>query len=222
MATSRTELPEALQDLLAGPPTPAAQRKLVHLLVQVVQPLLATSGLDSIAFEIQPGWRLKRRYGQCRHFTDGRPARITLRCIAEGGWRRRGALVHTLLHEVAHLKHRGHSQAFWRLCRALLDDAARLGIYDPDHDDPSERSSGLAKLAGSAAQPLVHLAQRARRERHRAARELMAVWPTGGVARVRGLSGPVRILEKRRTRVLVETPRRRRYLVPVHLLEPAE
>jgi hypothetical protein len=129
--------------------------------------------------------------------------------------------MHTLLHELAHIKHRGHSKAFWRLCRVLLDDAARLGLYDPRDDDPFERSSGLDKLAGSAAQPLVHLARRARRERHRAARELMAIWPTGGVARVRGLSGQVRILEKRRTRVLVETLRRRRYLVPVHLLEPA-
>jgi WLM domain len=212
---------DSLAVLLSGPSTPAAQRRAVGLLREAIEPLLTLRGLDSIPFDLEPGWRLKRRFGQCRHFTDGRPPRITLRCTGDDGWRRRGALVHTLLHEVAHLKHRGHSKAFWRLCRALLDDAAHLGIYHPADDDPSERSSGVEKLAGSAAQPLVHLARRARRERHRAARELMAVWQAGSLARVRGLGGPVRILEKRRTRVLVEAPRRRRYLVPVHLLEPA-
>jgi hypothetical protein len=219
-----THIRQSLQDVLAQRPTPAAQRRLVRLLRDLVGPLLVARGLDSVAFELEPGWRLKRRYGQCRHFSDGRPARISLRCTAESGWRRPGALVHTLLHELAHLKHRGHSKAFWRLCRGLLDDAARIELYDPRDDDPCERSSGLDKLAGSAAQPLVQAARRARRERNRAARQLMAAWQPGGLARVRGLSGQVRILEKRRTRVLVETDktrRRYRYLVPVHLLEPA-
>jgi hypothetical protein len=215
-------------ELLAGPPTAAAQRAVMAALSELVEPLLASHRIH-VPFTVEPGFRLRRRYGQCRHFSDGQPARISVRCTRHdqpAAWRRQGALVHTLLHELAHLKHRGHSAAFWRLCRAMVDDAAARGWYDPRQDDPTERSSGLEKLAGSAAQPLARAARGARRERSRAARQLMTGWDIGAQARLRVEHGRlaravVRIVEKRRTRVLVETPRRRRYLVPVHMLEPA-
>jgi hypothetical protein len=195
-------------------------------LAMLVDPLVAARGID-LPFQVEPGFRLRRRYGQCRHFPDGQPARISVRCTVQEDpprWRLPGALVHTLLHELAHLRYRGHSAAFWGLCRELLDDAAARGWYDPHEDDPTERSRGLEKLAGSVAQPLARAARGARRDRSRAARQLMAGWQVGASARLRIARGTlahavVRIVDKRRTRVLVQTARGRRYVVSVDLLE---
>jgi WLM domain len=92
---------------------------------------------------------------------------ITVRCTADGNrssWRRPGAIVGTLLHELAHLRYRSHGPRFWALHRRLVDRAAAAGIYDPTDRDPSERGRGDEKLAGSAAWPLALAARQKRLE----------------------------------------------------------
>jgi hypothetical protein len=179
-------------------------------------------------FECRPGVRLRRRYGSCHFRGDGLPPLILVRCTADGDrtrWRRQSAIVGTLMHELAHLRYRGHGRAFWRLCRALLDDAAALGVYDPRDDDPRETAQGRDKLAGSAADTVVRAARAERAQRARAARQLVSTFAPGALAVVRiprgRLAGAtVRVLARRRTRLLVEAPDRRRYLINVGLVEP--
>jgi hypothetical protein len=130
-----------------------------------------------------------------------------------------------LLHELAHLRYRSHGPRFWGLHRRLVDRAAALGVYDPADFDPAERARGDEKLAASAAAAIAAAARQARRERSRADRAALAEWPVGSRARFvgpRSLAGTtVRVLEQRRTRLLVETPRGRRYVVAPGLLERA-
>jgi hypothetical protein len=201
----------------------------LRTLVAQLQPALARHELPSV-FECRPGVRLRRRYGSCQFRGDGKPPLILVRCTADGNqnaWREKSAIAGTLVHELAHLRHRGHTRAFWRLCRALLDDAAALGVYDVSDDDPNESVQGRLKLAGSAADGVVRASRVLRAERARAARELVATWQVGSLAVVRASRGrlagaTVRIVSKGRTRLLVEDPRRRRFLVSASLLEPVD
>jgi len=84
----------------------------------------------------------------------------------------------------------------------------------------------MKKLADSAAHSIAVAARQTRRERARANRSAVRAWPLGAAARigpeVRTLAGTVvRVLARGRTRLLVETPDRRRYRVAPTLLIPA-
>ncbi len=203
-------------------PSSAEQIAVLRELRAIVQPLIAAERLPS-DFVLKPGTRLTRAYGRC---TWREMAEIAVRCTADGdrtAWRRKGAIMGTLLHELAHLRYRSHGPRFWALHRRLADLAVQLGIYEPTDRDPSERGRGDEKLATSAASIVARQARLARRTRTRANRVAIQTWQAGAravVASTRGrLAGAlVTVLALRRTRLLVETQSGRRYLVSPNLL----
>jgi WLM domain-containing protein len=210
-----------------GPPTPAAQAAVLAQLRVLLEPILLAEGIAP-CFTLQPGLRLRRAYGRCAWVVAGQPPLLSVRCTADNDrtrWRRTGALVGTLLHEMAHVRYRSHGPRFWGLQRRLVDRAVTAGVYDPRDRDPDERARGDEKLAGSAARSIALAARQARRERARANRAAVQSWEVGAVARVaagRGvLAGArVRITGLGRTRLVVETADQRRYRVPPSLLAP--
>lgn len=138
-------------------------------------------------------------------------------------WRRTGAIMGTLLHEVAHLRYRSHGPRFWALHRRLVDRAVYLGVYDPADRDPAEHGRGDEKLAASAAHQVAAAARQARRTRAHVHREALQAWQPGAVGRIqpgRGALGGVlvRVLALGRTRLLVEIADGRRYRVTPSLL----
>jgi len=72
--------------------------------------------------------RVKRRYGIC--YEDG-SIRIRLRNVKTGELLKYSALIDTLCHELAHLKHFNHGRQFHELHRRILGYARRSGIYRP-------------------------------------------------------------------------------------------
>jgi hypothetical protein len=152
-----------------GEPSKAAQVALLVELRVLLEPILVRDGLP-LEFTLQPGLRLRRAYGRCTWRAGGTAPVITIRCTADGDrsrWRRRGAIVGTLLHELAHLRYRSHGPRFWALHRRLVDHAAAAGVYDPTDRDPGERARGDEKLAASAAWPVAMAARQRRLERAR-------------------------------------------------------
>jgi hypothetical protein len=154
-----------------APPSPSAQTRLLAELRTAFEPVLARESLP-LAFTLKPGLRLRRAYGRCTWHPGGGPPAIAIRCTADGDrthWRRLGAIVGTLLHEIAHLRYRSHGPRFWALHRRLVDRAALAGLYDPTDRDPGERWRGDEKLAASAAWPIALAARQRRLERARSA-----------------------------------------------------
>jgi hypothetical protein len=133
---------------LIGTPTTAAQAALLSELRTLLEPLRRAEKLPD-AFVLQPGLRLRRAYGRCMWRAGSPVALISIRCTADDDrqrWRRRGAIVGTLLHELSHLKYRSHGPRFWALHRRLADRAAAMGVYDATDRDPAERWRGEKKL----------------------------------------------------------------------------
>jgi hypothetical protein len=213
---------------LISPPTPAAQAALLEHVRRLLEPVMLAENVP-LDFVLKPGLRLRQAYGRCSWVPGGRPPVVTVRCTADGDrtrWRRAGAIVGTLLHELAHVRYRSHGPRFWALYRRMVDRAVAAGLYDPTDRDPAERGRGDEKLADSAAQPIALAARTARRERARANRRAVRSWQPGSIARitpeVHALAGTVvRVLALGRTRLLVETTERRRYRIAPTLLDPA-
>lgn len=74
------------------------------------------------------GPRVKRRYGIC--YEDG-SIRIRLRNVRNGEILKYSALVDTLCHELAHLRHFDHGLRFQALYKRVLGYARRQGLYRP-------------------------------------------------------------------------------------------
>ena len=210
---------------MTPPPTKAAQTALLEHLRAILEPISRAEQVPP-DFELKPGLRLRQAYGRCSWVAGGRPPVVTVRCTADGDrtqWRRTGAIVGTLLHELAHVRYRSHGPRFWALYRRMVDRAVAAGVYDPVDRDPAERSRGDEKLADSAAHSVAAAARTARRERARDNRRAVRAWQPGAVARiapdVHALAGTiVRVLALGRTRLLVETADRRRYRIAPALL----
>jgi predicted metal-dependent hydrolase len=72
--------------------------------------------------------RVRRRLGIC--YADGR-IRIRLHSLRSVELLKYSAMVDTLCHELAHLRHFDHGRRFWALYRRILAYARRQGIYRP-------------------------------------------------------------------------------------------
>lgn len=82
---------------------------------------------------------VKRRYGVC--FSDGE-IRIRLANVRTGEPLKYSSLVATLCHELAHLKHFDHGDAFRAYNARLLEFARSEGIYAPARPEAAARRSG--------------------------------------------------------------------------------
>jgi len=82
------------------------------------------------------GPRVKRRYGIC--YDDG-SIKVRLHNVRNGDLLKYSALVDTLCHELAHLKHFDHGVRFQTFYRRMLEYARRQGIYKPSRRVPEAR-----------------------------------------------------------------------------------
>lgn len=184
--------------VLDRPPSRVAQAALLTELRRRLEPIVIREHLP-LEFRLKPGMRLRRTYGRCTWTAEDPVPTITIRCTADEDrtqWRRVGAIVGTLLHEITHLRYRSHGPRFWALHRRLIDRAAAAGVYDPTDRDPAERGRGDEKLAGSAAWSVALAAREKRLERTRLRAEVRA-----GVSRV---TPPVRLPAPPATAKLVQ------------------
>jgi predicted metal-dependent hydrolase len=98
-----------------------------------------TFGLRCTALEAERG-DVTEWYGVC--YEDG-VIRIRLRNARTGRLLKESAIVDTLCHELAHLRHLDHGLRFRRLYQRILDRARELGIYRPGPTDRARPRQGL-------------------------------------------------------------------------------
>ena len=70
--------------------------------------------------------RVRCRYGSC---DEDRVIRLRLYNLRNGRFLKYHNLVHTLCHEMAHLKHMNHGKDFKKLNETILSWAKQRGIY---------------------------------------------------------------------------------------------
>jgi hypothetical protein len=197
---------------------------MLSLLATSLEPLRVRHRLPP--YVIEPGSRLRTHFGRCEFPANGSPPKILVRCTAHRdrrSWRALNAVISTLLHEMAHLRHANHASRFWALHRRLLDEAASLGLYEPCMDDLSERGRGAEKLAGSAGEILAQAARERRRSVSATNRAAAREWQPGEfgtIPRTHGrLAGVrLRVLSVGRSRLTVQAPDGRLYLVSASLV----
>jgi predicted metal-dependent hydrolase len=87
--------------------------------------------------------RVRRRLGIC--YADGR-IRIRLHSLRSVELLKYSAMVDTLCHELAHLRHFNHGRRFWALYRRILAYARRHGIYRPGPEPTPPRPTAFRAL----------------------------------------------------------------------------
>lgn len=87
--------------------------------------------------------RVRRRLGIC--YADGR-IRIRLHSLRSADLLKYSAMVDTLCHELAHLRHFDHGRRFWALYRRILAYAKRHGIYRPGPEPTHPPASAFRAL----------------------------------------------------------------------------
>src|SRR5690348_6533022 len=103
---------------MAAPPTPAARQQVATALGRILEPMRVRHGLPPVVW--RAGTAAMRVWGRNLRHADG-THEIAVRVHADHqpgrplSWRRPGALVATGLHELAHLRYRGHGPRFWAL-----------------------------------------------------------------------------------------------------------
>jgi hypothetical protein len=111
---------------------------------------------------IVPEHRTASHYGIC--YEDGL-IKIRLEHARRGTALKYSSLVHTLCHELSHLRHFNHGPRFRRFLEEVLAWSRRQGIYRPGARSPApvtacgvtpeERESFLAEMRRAAAHPTV-------------------------------------------------------------------
>jgi hypothetical protein len=95
--------------------------------------------------------QVKRRYGIC--YDDG-SIKIRLHHARTGRLLKYSALVDTLCHELAHLKHFDHSPRFYAFYQRVLGYARRSGLYRPTPAHLRGRTVTASRVARAPAAPV--------------------------------------------------------------------